>query len=393
MSTSPDHPIPLPEPGLLRAMPAPHWHGLPGAAVINMTFIAAVAVVLAGSTLLFGWATLRIAGLSVITALMMEAIFHALLYRARSWSQGHAVLLGLLTACTMPPTVSWKVPVLATALTVFIGHIVLGGLGNHPWHAVAIGRVLIQWFMPEAFALKAWPVLARGQLLWGSLQPERSQELLPPASWSTAIVPSGVEAWLRPRTADLLSRPIEAGANASYGEMLAAFIRDHLPPWPETLLGTAGGAIGEAMILALLVAGMLLMWRGILRGGMLVGAVAAFFILALILPVHVETDAGTTAMWLPGLQFWRGWPIGLVYVFYQLTAGGFLFVVLLLACDPCSSPLTSRGHLIFGLLIGALTITLRTLVGLPAEAYWALLIANTTVPTINRLTRKRVFGT
>ncbi|MHC4441259.1 MAG: hypothetical protein ACYTA5_01570 [Planctomycetota bacterium] len=32
-------------------------------------------------------------------------------------------------------------------------------------------------------------------------------------------------------------------------------------------------------------------------------------------------------------------------------------------------------------------------VGLPASAYWALLIANTFVPLINRVTRRRVFGT
>lgn len=388
-----DHTVPLPEPGLLRAVPAPHWHGLPGSSVITMTFVAATSLVLVGSVLLFGWATLRIVGLSVTSALIMEAILHTLMHRPRTWSEGHALMLGLLMACTMPPTVSWKVPVAATSLTVFIGHIVLGGLGNHPWHSVAIGRVLIQWVMPGAFTLEHWPVLARGQLIWGSLRPERAEVLLPPASWSSVNVPAGVEAWLRPRPVDQLRRPLASGDADHAGEVLAAFVRDHLPPWQETLLGTAGGAIGEAMVLVLLVAGMLLMWRGILRGTSLLGAVASFLVLAMVLPVQVEATSGTTAMWLPGVQFWQGWPIGLVYVFYQLTAGSFLFVVLLLGCDPSSSPLTRRGQLIFGVLLGSLTIALRCFIGLPADAFWALLIANSCVPAIDRLTHRRVFGT
>ena len=75
------------------------------------------------------------------------------------------------------------------------------------------------------------------------------------------------------------------------------------------------------------------------------------------------------------------------------TAALFVLVLLLLAPDPSSSPLTSRGHMIFGVVIGAMTILLRVAVGMPASAYWALLLANTMVPMINRLTRRRVLGT
>jgi electron transport complex protein RnfD len=90
---------------------------------------------------------------------------------------------------------------------------------------------------------------------------------------------------------------------------------------------------------------------------------------------------------------WEGLPVGLVYVAYQLTACGLLFVVMLLAPDPTSSPLTNRGHALFGATIGVLTITLRMVMGLPEAAYWALVMANTLVPLINRVTRRRVFGT
>ena len=116
--------------------------------------------------------------------------------------------------------------------------------------------------------------------------------------------------------------------------------------------------------------------------------------LAAILPVRVQLADGTmTNSWWPGLAVWQGLPVGFVYVCYHLTAGEFLLVLLLLAPDPSSSPLTLRGHMWFGLIIGAVTILLRVFVGLPASAYWALLVANTLVPLINRATRRRIFGT
>ena len=50
-------------------------------------------------------------------------------------------------------------------------------------------------------------------------------------------------------------------------------------------------------------------------------------------------------------------------------------------------------HLDDGALIQRLTAILGIVFGLPASAYWALLIANTFVPLINRMTRRRVLGT
>ncbi len=384
------HATPLPEPGLLRTLPAPHWHGLPGAQVITLTFVMAVAFILANSLMLHGWATLRLTALCVTTALLLDATFHVLMRRSHSWSESYSLMIGMLTACTMPPLIGWKAPVMATALAVFIGQIVLGGIGNHPWHPVAIGRVLVQWIMPDAFTKTLWPVLVPDHLLWGDLN--RHTELQPPAGWSTMAPPANEEAWLRTPTLEHLREPI-AMKSGGLGETLGEFVRDRLPPWTETLIGTSGGAIGEAMIVAILLAGTLLMWRGILRGSMVAGAVVAFLMLACVLPVRVETATGIQHAWLPGAHFYQGWPIGLVYVFYQLTAGGFLFVVLILAADPCSSPYTARGQAVFGILIGAGTITLRCLVGMPGEAFWALLIANTMVPAINRMTKRRVFGT
>jgi electron transport complex protein RnfD len=156
----------------------------------------------------------------------------------------------------------------------------------------------------------------------------------------------------------------------------------------------AGGAIGEACGLAVILGGLLLLWRGLARWSLPVAGVLAVAILAAILPVTLQPAKGPQQWhWLPGISVYEGLPVGLVYVLYHLTAGELLFVLMLLAADPTSSPLTTRGHALFGALIGGLAVGLRILTGVPAAGYWALLIANTLVPLLDRATRRRVFGT
>jgi len=389
---SDDTPVSLPEPGTLRVGAPPYWHGWPGIAPITLTFLVATSIVLAAGLVLFGWNGLRVLAISVASALLAGATFNLLAQRTRSWSESHALLVGALFACTLPPTVSWYVPVTGAVLAVLIGQVLPGGVGNYLWHPAALGRVVVQMLFHDEVTPERWPVLAPGRLIWGSLSGARP---LPPLwRWASQPAPGGVQAWSAARPVDHLRAPLETEAGTAPAEALAALLRDAMPPWPDTLTGTAGGAVGEACLIAAVVAGLLLMWGGFLRGRMAVAAIASAAILAALLPVRIQPEGGpVTNYWLPGVAFWQGLPVGLVYVCYHLTAGEFLLVLLLFAPDPSSSPLTSRGHALFGLIIGTATMLLRIVAGIPAAGYWALLIANTLVPVINRKTRRRVLGT
>ncbi len=381
----------LPEPGRLRLGPPPYRQGLPGIIPITVTFALAACIACSSGVVLFGWQSIRVVAISVGVALLVESAFNAIKGRSPSWSESHALLIGLLFACTLPPNVSWRVVVVGAFISVMLGEALSGGIGNYLWHPVALGRIAVQMFFYEELTPHHWPVLASGRLLWGDLG---LADMLPALTrWSSAVAPQGVDAWLVRRTDDLLRVPL-AGADGDAASALAGFVRDLAPAWWDTLSGVAGGAIGEACGAALLVAAGLLVWRGFLRWPMLLGAVVAAGLAAAVLPVRVEMPDGTlVSCALPGLMVHDGVPLGIAYVMYHLTAGGFLLVVLLLAPDPSSSPLTSRGHALFGAVIGFATVLLRVEAGLPAAAYWALLAGNTLVPAINRATRRRVFGT
>ena len=382
----------LPEPGSLRVGPPPHWKALPGLLPMEVSFaVAAGAIVLSG-LVLFGWHSIRVVAISAAVALLVESAFNTVKGRSPSWSESHALLIGLLFGCTLPATASWRVVLTGAFLAVIVGEALSGGIGNYLWHPVALGRVAVQILFYNELTASKLPVLAPGHLLWGNLEEARDLPAL--ASWASLTPPGGIEAWLVAPPGELLRqslvRPDRPPASA-----LAAFVRDHAPGWSDTITGVAGGGIGEACALVSLVAGGLLLWRGFLRWPMAASAVAAAAVTAAIVPVHTQAPDGTGAMLcsLPGLAVWEGLPVGAAYVMYHLTAGGFLLVVLVLASDPSSSPLTSRGQALFGAIIGLLTVLLRVGPGVPAAPYWALLAANTCVPAINRLTRRRVLGT
>lgn len=387
-----NHSISLPEPGTLRGGAGPFIHGAPALRSITLALIVAATIPLTAGTILFGWNTLRVAGICVAAALLVESAARHLAGRSPSRGDGQALLVGLLVACTMPPMVYWAVPLTAATVAILVGQIISGGVGNYLWQPVALSRVTAQFFFPHEFTRNRWPVLGPGYQVWGDLGAARP---LPEYwSWAGHAPPEGAQAWLVARPVDLLTAPLPARPGATLAEEIAALVRDTLPPWPETLLGVSGGAIGEACIIALLVSGLLLAWRGVLRWTLAAGAVAGAVVSAAAFPVFVrEGGRHLVAHGWPGLAVMDGLPVGLMYVLYQLTAGEFLLVVLLLAPDPTSSPLTCRGNVLFGATIGVLTMALRSLVGLPAAGYWALLIANALVPATNRLTRRHVFGT
>ncbi|HSW46993.1 MAG TPA: RnfABCDGE type electron transport complex subunit D [Phycisphaerae bacterium] len=382
----------LPEPGALRWSEAPHWRA--GAGVNRVTTVSLCAAGLVGmaGVVLFGWYAIRVLAISVAVALLIESLFHTLSQRSRRWSEGQALLIGLLTACTLPATAPWTQVATASGVAVLIGLILPGGVGNYLWHPVALGRVTVLLLFGQPNTETDWRVLAPTRLLTGDLGLARA---LPPlTTWSDAPLPSGIEAWQVVPAIDTLTASVPMVHGASPARALAEQIAGALPPFSDTLTGSAGGAIGEACVLAVILAGLLLGWQGLLRGRMILAATLAAVGLAAVLPVYFyQEGAGLSACWLPIRLIDDGLPVGLAWVAYQMTAGGLPLVLLVLAADPTSSPLTTRGQILFGILIAACAMLLRALTGIPCSAYWALLIANTAVPLINRMTRRRVFGT
>ncbi len=76
----------------------------------------------------------------------------------------------------------------------------------------------------------------------------------------------------------------------------------------------------------------------------------------------------------------------------EILSGGLVLGAFFMATDYVTSPLFSKGKIIFGIGCGALTVFIRNLGSYPEGVCYAILIMNIFVPLIDRFTRPRVFG-
>ena len=133
----------------------------------------------------------------------------------------------------------------------------------------------------------------------------------------------------------------------------------------DLFLGKVGGCLGEVSAAALLIGGI-------------------YLIMMKIISVHTP------------LAF-----IGTVFVFsylcgedgiYQILAGGVMLGAFFMATDYVTSPITPKGQIVFGILLGVLTGTFRLFGGSAEGVSYAIIISNLMVPLIERYTLPVAFG-
>lgn len=77
----------------------------------------------------------------------------------------------------------------------------------------------------------------------------------------------------------------------------------------------------------------------------------------------------------------------------ELLTGGMLLGAVFMATDYVTSPMTHRGQLIYGVLIGVITMVIRFWGAYPEGVSFAILLGNSCTPLLNKYCRPRRFGT
>jgi electron transport complex protein RnfD len=140
-----------------------------------------------------------------------------------------------------------------------------------------------------------------------------------------------------------------------------------LPSLMDAFIGNIGGCIGETSALALLVGGGILLFKGIISWRIPVTYIATVAVMSAI--------------------FGRsGGPL------FEIMTGGLMLGAFFMATDYTTSPMTPKGQFIFAFGCGLLTSLIRTYGGYPEGVSYSILIMNTAVPIIDRMTTPRVFG-
>jgi electron transport complex protein RnfD len=287
-------------------------------------------------------------------ALLGDWLAHFLRRGGPSVRAAHAATIGLLTVMMLPTETSRLSLACGAALGALLARALRDRFQTHIWHPAALAWVL---------------VLAFGAYREDSLVAGAHRLLMQP-----------------------VDRLVEAYAPVPGGG--ASRVRDlalhELPRWEATLIGGVPGGAGETCGLAILAGALWLVYMGNLRWQALASAMVGAALMAAIWPVRAAEGAW---LWFPAVRLIDGFPIGMTLALYHLTGGGLLLAAVFHAADPISTPLNVRGHALFGAGLGAGTVVLRAC-GLPFGAcWWMLLLMNTLVPLIDRVTRRRVWGT
>ena len=80
------------------------------------------------------------------------------------------------------------------------------------------------------------------------------------------------------------------------------------------------------------------------------------------------------------------------YVAAQLCGGGLIFGAFFMATDYATSPITPRGQIVYGALLGILTGLFRLFGASPEGVSYAIILGNVLVPLIEKVTIPKAFG-
>ncbi len=304
---------------------------------IMWTVVASLMPVVAASVWFFGPSALLVVTASVLGAVITEAGFVGRV-RLRG---GSGVITGILLGLTLPAGIPLWMAFLGGAVSIGLGKLIFGGLGQNIFNPALVGRAFLQAAFPVA--VTTWPETGGP---WWALRGDNFA--LP---------------FLSPDPAHTVTAATPLGLMKFEGEGT---------PLVDLALGTTGGSLGETAGLLILLGGAYLAWRGYLNWRIPVGILATVAVLAGVL--HA-VDPGR----YPGALF-------------TLFSGGLLLGAVYMATDMVTAPVTNLGAWVFAVGIGVLVVVIRMWGGLPEGVMYAILFMNAFVPVLNRATQPRPFG-
>lgn len=258
-------------------------------------------------------------------------------------NDGSAAVTGLIYGLTLPPGLPLWMTAIGGFMAIGLGKLLFGGLGSNSFNPALVGRVILQGAFP--LPMTTWHPAFSG---------DRFATVLSSA-WTIPFV-----------------RPVADGVSGAT-PLAAMKFEQQATAVADLAFGFVGGSAGEASAVAILLGGGYLAARNMLDWRIPVVILATVFALS-----------GSAHYLHPTV-----YPSPL----FMLLAGGLLFGSVFMATDMVTAPMTSRGIVAFGVLIGTLVVVIRLWGGLPEGVQYAILLANAFVPLIDRATQPRVYGT
>lgn len=331
---------------------APHLKRAQSVDVIMRNVVYALLPIVAFSVYQFGISVLALVLTTTAVAMATEQLFSSLSGRGNTLGDWSVVITGILLALTLPPGFPLWMAAVAAFVAVGLGKSLFGGLGYNVMNPALIGRAFVQAAFPVA--ITTWtPAFAPG----------RFTEFIPSTLTLPFMQPVPVHDWITALAIDGFT-----GATPLSLQKFEHIQIDTL----HLILGNIEGSAGEASALLILGGGLYLAARRMLDWRIPFGVFAGAALVA-------------TPLWLADDMLFPS-PL---FVWFS---GGLMLGAWFMASDMVASPVTALGALVYGGLIGILTVVIRLFGGLAEGVMYAILLANAASPLIAAWTQPRVYG-
>ncbi len=136
----------------------------------------------------------------------------------------------------------------------------------------------------------------------------------------------------------------------------------------DLFIGTTGGCLGETSALALLIGGIFLVVMKIISPATPLCFIGTVFLLSIFQTGSLE---GALA---------------------AILSGGVMLGAIFMATDYSTTPMTTKGKIIFGIGCGLITVLIRAFGTMPEGVSYSILLMNILTPLIDRFTVPKAFG-
>ena len=315
---------------------SPHASSPVGTKHLMRDVLIALIPAMAMGIWVFGPRALTTTLVSVIFCEIFEWGYCKLMHKPNPCGDLSAAITGVLLVFVCPVTLPYWTIIIGDFFAIVVVKQLFGGLGTNFLNPALAGR---------AFLMLCYPVPMTTWVLPGK------------ENWASIVSATDAVTGSTPLSVDYMKGGLLPDASLA-----------------DVFLGNIGGCVGEVSALALLIGGIYLIAKGVIR----IRIPAAY-----ILTVAVLT-----------LIFSRA-PEGVnvfTWMLFEIFSGGLFLGAFFMATDYVTSPNTPKGEVIFGIGAGLLVVFIRYFGGYPEGVCYSILIMNICVWLIDKATLPKRFG-
>lgn len=315
---------------------SPHLRSKDTTTSIMLDVIIALFPALVASVFIFGYRSLLLTAVCAATCVLTEYLSRKAFKRSNTVGDLSAVVTGILLAFNLPPSFPLWMAAIGCVFAILVVKQFFGGIGQNFVNPALAGRIVLM--MSFSTRMGQWTA---------------------PFSWKADQAMT---------TATPMASLSEIFKSGNVSQSMAE--STSLPTLLEMFLGFRGGCLGEVCAVALLIGGLYLIIRRVIS------------------PVIPFTYIATVAvlMLIAGKGDWQ-------FVMYQVLGGGLMLGAFFMAPDYTTSPISTKGKLIYAVGCGLITVAIRLFGSLPEGVSFSIIIMNILVPHIEKMTTPKPFGT